>query len=164
MLPALKLFVEIVMFSAMLVGLFGLIVPAFPGITVIWAIGLLYGAITGFAGGGVWFLAGLTLLAVTGWTVDNIFMGAMAREGGAHWRSIAIAVVAGFIGSVFLTPIGGIGVTILALYLSELNIRKNKQEAWQAAKSLAIGWGWSFVARFAVGCIMIILWGLWAWA
>jgi hypothetical protein len=29
---------------------------------------------------------------------------------------------------------------------------------------MAIGWGWSFVARFGIGLMMIALWAIWAWA
>jgi hypothetical protein len=29
---------------------------------------------------------------------------------------------------------------------------------------MAIGWGWAFVLRFAVGLMMIALWAIWAWA
>ena len=90
-------------------------------------------------------------------------MGGKARQRGARWTSIAIALTAGFFGSIFLTPIGGIAVTLGALYLAEYNHHRDKETAWAITKSMAIGWGWSFVVRFAVGLVMIGIWAIWAW-
>lgn len=160
----LELFVKFSMLFGMLVGLFGLVVPIFPGITVIWALILIYGIGFGFGTLGGWLFAVITVLAVIGWVVDNILMGGKARQGGAQWTSIALALVMGFFGSIFLTPIGGIAVTLLTLYLSEYAHRKNRDEAWEVTKGMAIGLGWSFVARFGVGLLMIGLWAIWAWA
>lgn len=162
--PWLAMTIKLVTLSGMAFGLLGLIVPIFPGITVIWALALLHGIIFGFGTLGGWLFAAITLLAVAGWSVDNILMTTMAREGGAQWRSIGVALVAGFVGSILLTPIGGIFTALGGLYLSEYALRKNKEEAWRATKSMALGWGWSFVARFGIGLVMIALWAIWAWA
>ncbi|MEJ5310302.1 MAG: DUF456 domain-containing protein [Anaerolineae bacterium] len=154
---------KVLMLGGMLVGLFGLVIPIFPGITVIWALALLYGIIFGFGGGGGWFFVGITVLTVIGWVVDNILMGGKARLSGARWSSLAIAFVAGFVGSIFLTPLGGIAAALLGLYLAENSYRKDRSEAWRITKAMAIGWGWSFVARFSIGLVMIGLWAIWAW-
>ncbi len=162
--PTFTLLIQIIMLAIMLIGLFGLVVPVFPGITVIWVVALLHGLIFSFAPPGAWYFVGITLLTIVGLTVDNILITTMAREGGAHWRSIAAAIAAGFIGSLFLTPIGGIAAALGGLYLSEYALRRNKAEAWRATKGMALGWGWSFVARFGIGLVIIGLWALWAWA
>jgi hypothetical protein len=155
--------VKVLMLFGMLIGLAGMIVPIFPGVTVIWALALLYGIVFGFGGGGGWLFAVITVLTVIGWIVDNVIMGGKARQGGARWTSIALAFVAGFIGSIFLTPLGGIAATLGALYLAEYTHRQDRTEAWAVTKSMAIGWGWSFAARFSIGLVMIGLWAIWAW-
>lgn len=160
----LELAIKLTILFGMLVGLFGLIVPIFPGITVIWALALIYGIIFGFGSLGGWLFAAITVLTVIGWIVDNLLMSGKARQGGARWTSIALALVAGFFGSLFLTPVGGIAVTLLALFLNELAYRQDRHAAWDITKKMAIGWGWSFVARFAVGLVMIGVWAIWAWA
>jgi uncharacterized protein YqgC (DUF456 family) len=159
----LEIVVKLFMLFGMLIGLAGMVVPIFPGVTVIWALALLYGIIFGFGVGGGWLFAFITVLAVIGWVVDNILMGGKARQGGARWTSIAIAFVAGFVGSIFLTPLGGIAATLYALYLAEYSYRQDRAEAWAVTKSMAIGWGWAFVARFSIGLVMIGLWAIWAW-
>jgi uncharacterized protein YqgC (DUF456 family) len=159
----LEIVVKLFMLFGMLIWLAGMVVPIFPGVTVIWALALLYGIIFGFGVGGGWLFAFITVLAVIGWVVDNILMGGKARQGGARWTSIAIAFVAGFVGSIFLTPLGGIAATLYALYLAEYSYRQDRAEAWAVTKSMAIGWGWAFVARFSIGLVMIGLWAIWAW-
>ncbi len=154
---------KILMFFGMLIGLAGMVVPVFPGVTVIWALTLLYGLIFGFHAGGAWFFGVLTLLAVIGWGIDNVLMGSKAKLSGARWSSLALAFVAGFVGSIFLTPLGGIIITLLALYLGEYLHRHDRAEAWRITKEMALGWGWSFIARFAIGMTMIGLWAIWAW-
>ncbi|HOT92868.1 MAG TPA: DUF456 domain-containing protein [Anaerolineae bacterium] len=159
----LEIVVKLLMLFGMFVGLAGMVVPVFPGVTVIWTLALLYGIIFGFGGSGVWVFIVITILAIIGWVVDNILMGGKARISGARWTSITLAFVAGFVGSLFLTPIGGIGATLLTLFLAENAYRKNRREAWEVTKAMAIGWGWSFVARFSIGVVMIGLWAIWAW-
>lgn len=155
--------IKVLMLFGMLVGLAGMVVPIFPGVTVIWALALLHGIIFGFSGAGGWLFAVITVLTVIGWVVDNVIVGGKARQGGARWTSIALAFVAGFVGSIFLTPLGGIAATLGALYLAEYAHRQDRTEAWAVTKSMAIGWGWAFVARFSIGLVMIGLWAIWAW-
>ncbi|MGC9394414.1 MAG: DUF456 family protein [Anaerolineae bacterium] len=159
----LEIVVKLLMLFGMLIGLAGMIVPIFPGVTVIWALVLLHGIIFGFGGGGVWFFAAITVLTVIGWAVDNVLMSGKARQGGARWTSIALAFIAGFVGSIFLTPAGGIAATLFALYIAEYSYRQDRAEAWAITKSMALGWGWAFVARFSIGLVMIGLWAIWAW-
>lgn len=143
-------------------GLFGLIVPVFPGLTVIWAFILVYGLIFGFdVLGGVLF-ALITILMIVGWFSDNLLMGGNALQRGASWVSIFAAGVTGFLGSIFLTPLGGILTALLGLFLAEYAARKDQAAAFEVTKAMAIGWGWSFAARFGIGLVMVLLWGIWA--
>ena len=155
---------KLVLLGVMMIGLFGLIVPVFPGITVIWALTLVYGILYGFGTLGAWLFGVISVLTVLGWASDNILMGGKARQEGASWYSLAIAFVAGFVGSFVVTPLGGIVIALGALYLAEYIPRKDAAAALAITKGMAIGWGWSFVARFGIGLLMIALWAIWAWA
>lgn len=161
--PRLEFPLKLVLLVGMLLGLIGLIVPVFPGITVIWVLVLLYGVITGFGRAGIWFCAAITVLAIAGWLSDNFLMGAKAREQGARWLSIAVAMVAGFIASIFFTPLGGILASLLGIFLVEYAYRKDVTEALSAMQGMALGLGWAFVARFGIGAAMIGLWAIWAY-
>jgi uncharacterized protein YqgC (DUF456 family) len=117
--PLPEFLILLLLIAGMGMGLFGLIVPVFPGLTVIWALILVYGLIFGFGMLGGWVFALITILMVVGWFSDNLLMGGNAIQEGASWLSIFAAAVAGFVGSFFLTPLGGILAALLGLFLAE---------------------------------------------
>ena len=158
----LELAIRIAMAAIMVLSIPTLIVPIFPDITVIWALALIYGIAFGFGQLGAWIFAAVTLLAVVGWVSDNIVMGGKARQGGAQWASILIALAVGLVSSLLLTPIAGVPLTFLALFLSEYTHSHDATKAWETTKQMLIGWGWAFVVRVVVGILMIALWAIWA--
>jgi uncharacterized protein YqgC (DUF456 family) len=154
--------VHVLTFLTMLVGLFGLIIPIFPGNVVMWLAALVYGLIFGFGRlGGIIFTI-LTLLMFVAVLADNFLMGAKAREKGADWGSIILALIAGVIGTIVLPPIGGIIAAPLVLYLMEMQRLGDSEEAKKVVKALLTGWGLAFVVRFGIGILMFALWGIWA--
>jgi hypothetical protein len=146
----------------MLVGLFGTLVPFFPGIVVIWLASLGYGLLTGFKTLGIIMFILITLLMVAGITVDNVLMGLGARRGGAAWSSTIIGLVAGIVGTVIWPPFGGLIAAPLFVYLFELLRLRDWRSAFKAAFGLTAGWGLSFLARFGIGGVMVALWLVWA--
>jgi uncharacterized protein YqgC (DUF456 family) len=144
------------------VGLFGLIVPIFPGITVIWLTALGYGVVTGFTTLGWVLFAVLTILLVVGVTIDNVLMGAQARKEGASWFSLALGMLAGILGTIFFPPVGGIIAALLVVLLLEYNRQRDFKKALASLRGLAVGWGSSFVVRFFIGLAMIGIWLVWA--
>ena len=163
----LQTLLETLTLFVMLVGLFGLIIPVFPGLVVIWLASLIYALIqnvTQHMTGWGWFAFGvITILMLFGNVVDNIIITRKMRDHYIPWSSIAIAFVASIIASLFLTPIVGLPAAPLGLFLAEYYRLKNPREALNSAKAYMIGWGWAFGARFIIGLIMIGSWMLWAW-
>ena len=148
----------------MLFGLLGLVIPIFPGNVIMWIAALVYGLVFGFGTlGGIMF-AIITVLMLIAAAADNVLMGAKAREKGADWGAIILALIAGVIGTIVLPPIGGLIAAPLVLYLMELNRLGDADEARALVKALLTGWGLAFVVRFGLGVIMLALWGIWAFA
>lgn len=147
----------------MLVGLVGSIVPLFPGPFIMWLAALGYGVATGFDTIGVVVFVMITLLVIAAGVVDNLFMGAGARTGGASWSTIIIALIAGVMGTILLPPFGGIIAAPGAVLLLEYLRVRDLQKAWLALRGMTLGWGLSFVARLSLGLIIMILWWLWVW-
>jgi uncharacterized protein YqgC (DUF456 family) len=147
----------------MLVGLFGLIIPIFPGGWVIWLAALFYGLTNGFGTWGWVLFVFITLLSIAGSLVDNVLMSARARKEGASWWSLIFAGAGGILGTIFLPPFGGLLGAPLFLLLAEWWQHRDWKKAFRTTRGLAIGWGWSFLARFGIGIVMILLWGVWAW-
>ena len=165
--PAMPIWFEttitILTLLTLLFGLFGLIIPIFPGNVVMWLASLVYGLVFGFGRFGGVVFAIITLLMLVAVSADNILMGARAREEGASWGSIILALVAGVIGTVIFPPIGGLIAAPLMLYLLEFQRLKDEALARQVVKALLTGWGLAFIVRFGIGILMFALWSAWAW-
>ena len=147
----------------LLVGLFGLLVPIFPGLMVMWLAALGYGIMVGFNTTGIVLFVLITLLAIGGSLIDNVLMAAGGRKGGAAWVTIIVSLVAGIAGTILLPPFGGIIAAPLSILLLEYLRLKDIKKAWRAFTGLTLGWGLSFAARFALGALIIVLWIVWLW-
>jgi uncharacterized protein YqgC (DUF456 family) len=148
----------------MLVGLFGLVVPIYPGLVVMWLAALGYGIAMGFHSTlGIVILVVLTLLMLVGSFIDNVLMGVGARRGGASWSTILVALLAGVVGTLVFPPFGGIIAAPLAVLLLQFLRLRDLQKAWNALRGLAAGWGLSFVVRLLIGMVMMGLWWIWVW-
>ncbi len=171
MTPQLELFLQVILETftlfVLIVGLLGLIVPVFPGLTVMWLGTLVYALIQSAAGkmtGWDWFLFALiTVLMIVGNIVDNIIIARKMRDKYVPWSSILLAFAAGIIASLFLTPLVGLIAAPLGLFLAEMGRLKNRDAAVESTKAYMIGWGWAFGARFIIGLMITGFWMLWAW-
>jgi uncharacterized protein YqgC (DUF456 family) len=137
--------------AVMLVGVVGLIIPILPGLVIIWLAGLVYGILSGFTTAG-WILFGLmTLLMAVGSVVDNVIMGASARQKGASWLAIGVSMLLAVVGSILLPPFGGLILALLGLFGLEFWRLRDWRKALESAKSMAFGCGWSAVVRTVMG-------------
>jgi uncharacterized protein YqgC (DUF456 family) len=163
----LQVALETLTLFALFIGLAGLIVPVFPGLTIMWLATLVYAIVQSMADkmtGWDWFLfVVITLLMIGGNIVDNLIIAAKMRDQFIPWSSILIAFAAGIVVSIFLTPLVGLIAAPLGLFLAELNRLKSRDEAIKSTKAYMVGWGWAFGARFIIGITMIGSWMLWAW-
>jgi uncharacterized protein YqgC (DUF456 family) len=145
----------------MLVGLFGLIVPIFPGIVVIWLAALGYGVVTGFSTLGWVIFVILTIIMLTGATIDNVLMNAKAHKEGASCLTLLVGMTAGILGTVFFPPFGGLIAAPLVVWLIEYLRLRDLNRATASLRGMAIGFGASYVVRFMLGLAMIGLWLVW---
>ena len=154
---------EITIFVGLFLSWIGTIVPIFPGPTLMWVLVLVYGLVDGFGTRGAILFGIISLLTVASWLTDNVFTIKGARDGGAAWTSVAIASAVGLVSSLFLTPIVGVLLTLLTLYLVEYSRQHDQAKAMEATKLMLVGWGWATVARMGLGLISLALWCIWAW-
>jgi len=152
----------------LLVGWLGVLVPVFPGLLIMWLATLLYALVENGAGRMTWLdwtLFGvITLLMLLGNIVDNIIITQKMRGRSIPWSSIALAFLAGLIGSLFLTPIFGLLAAPLTLFAVESIRLHSRKLGFASARAYMVAWGWSFAAVFGVGLLMIIVWLIWAFA
>jgi uncharacterized protein len=162
-----QVLLETLTLFVLLVGLFGLIVPIFPGLTIMWLATVVYALIQnarGLMNGWDWFLLFLmTILMITGNIVDNVIIARKMRDKYVPWSSIILSFVVGIVASIFLTPIIGLIASPLALLTLEYIRVRDRRKAFDSTKAYVLSYGWAFLARFAVGLAMVGLWMLWAW-
>jgi len=110
-----------------------------------------------------WVLFGLiSLLTVAGSVIDNVIIARKMRGRSIPWSSIVLAYLAGLVSSVLLTPLGGIAAAPLTLFAVESARLRNRSRGFESARAYMVAWGWSFMAVFAIGALMIGAWVMWA--
>lgn len=150
-----------------LVGLVGLLLVFFPGLTVAWLGQLIWFIFVGFnkSHGGWQF--GLTIaifvlntiIMLVGSVVDNILGATETDKKGVPWWEIGLVTLIMVVGGTVLTPIGGMAASLGVLYVIELKrLNNDSKTAWESTKTLAFGYGKAAVLRFILCQIMIILW------
>ncbi len=159
----LHLSLQALVFILMGVGLFGLVIPIFPGLVVMWLAALGYGLATGFDLAGGLVFAGMTLLMLFGSVVDNLLMNAKARQTGASWLALGAGLAAGIAGSLLLLPpFGGLPASLLAVFVVEFARLRDWRRAFGSTRSMAVGCGLAFGIRFAIGVVILLAWLAWA--
>jgi len=163
----LQVIIETLTLFILLAGLAGLLIPVFPGLTVMWLATLFYALVESSDQNMTWvdwvLFALITLLMIGGNIVDNIIIARHVREKNVPWTSILLAYAAGIIVSLFFTPLAGMVASPAGLFLAEWQRLKDKKNAFDHTKAWLSGWGWSFAARFVIGIFIVLLWALWAW-
>ena len=163
-----QVFFEVLTFAVLIFGLLGLLIPVFPGLVVMWIAILIYAIVQAGLGNMTWvswlLFVLITLLMIGGNISDNIIIAKHVRDKDVPWSSILWSFAAGIVVSLFFTPIMGIIASPVALYLAEWRRLKDKTLAMANTKAWMTGWGWSVAARMGIGAVMIVFWGLWAWA
>jgi uncharacterized protein YqgC (DUF456 family) len=154
-------------FLTLLTGLLGLVIPIFPGLIIMWIGILVYAIIQSVNGNMTWvgwlIFALITILMIVGNVVDNIIIAKHMRDKDVPWSSIILSFAAGIVVSLFFTPLAGMVASPVGLFLAEWRRVKVRQVAFDNTKAWLTGWGWSFLAVFGIGVIMMLLWLLWAW-
>src|SRR5512146_243427 len=150
----------------MLLGLFGLLIPVFPGLLIMWLATCLYALLENASGRMQWedwvLFAAITVLMVVGNIIDNIIIARKMRGKAIPWTSIGLAFLSGLVASMFFTPIIGILASPLGLFGAEFLRLREARPAFNSARSYMVAWGWSFAAIFGIGLAMVVLWALWA--
>lgn len=142
---------------AILVGLFGTIVPVLPGALLVAAAILVWAFLTG--GATAWAVAiGALALIAGGQLLKYLVPGKQLKASGVpNWVLLVggIAAIAGF----FLIPVVGIVVGFVGgVYLAEAYRLKTFQGAWPTTKQAMKSVGWSVLIEFGSCFLAFALW------
>ena len=145
----------------MLAGLVGIFVPLMPDILLVWGAGLAYGLVVGWGSFGPWMFALMTILGVIGLLTDLWLTSLGGKIGGASLFSILAGILAGFVGMIFLSPIGGIFVMLGVTFYLEYRRLKDTDLALKGMLGVALGYGASIGVKVGIAVAMILLWIIW---
>lgn len=163
----LQVIIESLTLFVLLAGLAGLLIPVFPGLTVMWLGTLIYALVQAANDSMTWtdwmLFTLITLLMIGGNIVDNIIITKHVREKNVPWSSIIWAFTAGIVVSIIFTPLGGMLAAPAGLFLAEWRRLRERSTALANTRAWMTGWGWAIAARLGIGVIMIVFWMLWAW-
>jgi hypothetical protein len=153
--------VTILVGVAMIFGIVGIFIPLFPDILLIWGVGLVYGLATGWGSLGPWMFGLMTVFGVIGLLTDIWLTSLGGKIGGASIGTILAGIFAGFIGMIFLSPIGGIFVMLGVTFFLEYRRLKDTDLAVKGVLGVALGYGASIGVKLGIGIAMILLWLIW---
>jgi uncharacterized protein len=158
---------DVITLFVLFMGLIGLLIPIFPGLTIMWIGTLIYAIIQAANGnmtGWDWALfVFITLLMIGGNIMDNIIIAKHVRDKNVPWSSILLAFAAGILVSLIFTPLGGMLAAPAGLFAAEWRRLKDRDLAFANTKAWMTGFGWAIAAKMGIGVVMIVLWMLWAW-
>jgi hypothetical protein len=153
---------QVIILGVMFFGLVSLLIPLIPGIIIIWLAALVYGILAGFGLAGIIIFVLLTIMMLGSIFLDEVIIGASAKAQGASWLAVAVATVAGVIGTFLLPPFGGLLGAVIGIFLVEMIRVKDVRTAIRSTKGVAIGCGGAVLAKMALGATMIGFWLAWA--
>ncbi len=103
----------------------------------------------------------LTVLGVIGILTDLCLTSLGGKIGGASIKSTLLGILAGFIGTILLSPIGGVFVMLGVTFFLEFQRLKDRDLALKGMVGVALGFGTSIAVKLGTGLAMILLWIIW---
>ncbi|MDY7103845.1 MAG: DUF456 domain-containing protein [Actinomycetota bacterium] len=146
----------------MAVGLAGTILPALPGIGLIWLAAVAYGIMTGFGPVGWTALVVISVVGAAGSAAGFVLPSRAARGAGASRTSVLVGFVLAVIGF-FVVPVIGFALGgVVGIYASEYLRLSDTGAAWRATWATLKGIGIAAAVQFAAGVAMVLTWAGWA--
>ena len=152
--------ITVVAILAVVVGLFGIIIPVLPGLILCWA-GVLVWAIFGQGddggGWGRWFVLTIaTVFALGGTVIKYALPGRNLKRAGVPNLSLFIGGVLGLVGF-FVVPVVGLVLGfILGVWIAEQIRLKDGRAAWQSTKAALKATGLSMLIELAAGLAVAV--------
>lgn len=137
------------------IGIFGVFLPMFPGISLMFVVTFVYGFASNFERmepWHLWIFAGITALSLLiDWSAGILG----AKFGGASTRSMLAGLGGMIIGLVFFPPIGAILGLFAGVFLSEVARHRTGEQAFKSATSSLIATAGGIVANIVLACVYV---------
>lgn len=146
---------------AMIVGIFGTLIPFLPGLPIVWAAALVYGLAAGFGTIGWVAFVLITAIGAGGLVLGTVLPHRRAAGAGAPTSTIVVGLLAGIVG-MFVIPIVGLPIGAVAgVLVMERRRLGDWRRAWVATKELIVGFGIGALVQAGAGVAMFVCWLAW---
>lgn len=152
-MKTLALVLAIIMF---LIGLIGTILPALPGVLLIFGGMLVYGFMTGFAGLSTWFFVMQLLVMAVIFIVDFIASAVSTKKYGGSKQAAFGAAVGTILGVIILGPLGIIIGPFAGSVAAEILLGKEIKQAVKVGFGSLVGVMGGTLFKLAAEALMII--------
>jgi uncharacterized protein len=143
---------------AMVIGVFGVIVPMLPGLLLCWCSVLVW-ALFGADGVGRWIvLAATTLIAVAGMLLKYVWPGRNLKRGGVPNITLLAGGVLGLVGF-FVIPVVGLVIGfVLGVWLAESARLGDSKRAWPSTKHALKAAGLAMLIELGAALAVAAVW------
>jgi uncharacterized protein YqgC (DUF456 family) len=142
---------------AILVGLLGVLLPALPGLLLVWAAVLVWALVERTVP--AWaVLAVATVLVAVSQVVKYLIPGRRMRAAGVPWTSLAAGGVLAIVGFFVIPVVGGLLGFLLGVYLAERLRLGSHATAWPSTVHALKAAGLSILIELGAGLLIAGAW------
>ena len=142
---------------AILVGLVGVVVPALPGLLLVWGAVLVWALVEGTTAAWV-VLAAATVLLPVSQVIKYLVPGRRMRAAGVPTVSLAAGGLVGTVGFFVIPVVGAFLGFVLGVYLAERLRLGNHALAWSSTRHALKATGLSILIELAAGLLVAGAW------
>ncbi len=143
--------------AAILVGLVGVVIPAVPGVLLVWAAVLVWALASD--GDGRWIVFALvSAVAAASQVIKFLIPGRQMQAAGIPTRTLLLGAVLGVVGFFVVPIVGALIGFVLGVYLAERGRLGSHDRAWPSTKAALRGALLSIAIEFAAAAICGGIW------
>jgi uncharacterized protein YqgC (DUF456 family) len=143
---------------AMVVGVFGVVIPFLPGLLLCWITAVAWAVFAGEGAARWGLLALVTLIAVLGIVVKYAWPGRNLKRGGVPNRTLLLGGVLAIVGF-FVIPVVGLVIGFVAgVWLAELARLGDGRRAWPSTKHAIQAAGLAMLVELGAALFIAISW------
>jgi len=145
---------------AMVIGVFGVVIPFLPGLMLTWVSAVVWAIFVGdgFGRWGVLVLA--TLVAATGIVVKYAWPGRNLKRGGVPNRTLLLGGVLAIVGF-FVIPVVGLVIGFIAgIWLAEWARLGDPRKAWPSTLHAIKAAGLAMLVELGAALCIAVIWGV----
>lgn len=146
---------------AMVIGLAGVVLPALPGVPLMWIGALVYGIVAGFGTIGIAAMAAITVLTALGVAAGLVLPQRAGQASGASSGTLTFAFLVGLVGF-FVIPVLGFPIgAVLGVLVAQFRETGEWGAAWDSTIAVLKGFGAGVIAELGAGIGIVVVWVAW---